>query len=291
MNAALLTPFSESVAEFSGGRLTVSHFPGGALNSSPARQYAILLDGVADIAFALPGYTADLFPKTNVISFPGVCRTAVECTEALQRARPVLEREYQAKVLAIWATDAPVLLTRDRPVRVLEDMRGLKIRVSSRGDIAFIEALGASAVMQPATVLQQNLANGVLDGIAIAPSGISGLRLHEPANFLTTWLPLSGTPFALLMNRDVYASLSDREKGWLDAAAGPALSMRGAIGYAQESLRSLEASEEAGIEIIHLAEQQQLRFEQAIASAVEARLSRSAGDMTVREVVDLFGRR
>ncbi len=170
-------------------------------------------------------------------------------------------------------------------------MRGLKIRVSSRGDIAFIEALGANAVMQPGTVLQQNLANGVLDGIAIALSGISALRLHEPANFLTTWLPLSGTPFVLLMNGDVYASLSDREKGWIDAAADASLSMRGAIGYAQASLRGLEMSEEAGIEIIHLAERQQQRFEQAIASAVETRLSRSAGDMTVREVVDLFGRR
>ncbi len=71
------------------------------MNSSLAREYGMLLDGVADIALALPGYTADLFPKTNVVSFPGVCLTAVECTEALERAKPVLEREYQAKVLAI----------------------------------------------------------------------------------------------------------------------------------------------------------------------------------------------
>ena len=56
---------------------------GGALNSSPPRQYSILLDGVADIVFALSGYTGDLFPKTNVLSCPGVCETAASCTDAL----------------------------------------------------------------------------------------------------------------------------------------------------------------------------------------------------------------
>ncbi|MEM7462025.1 MAG: C4-dicarboxylate ABC transporter substrate-binding protein, partial [Pseudomonadota bacterium] len=61
MNAAVFTPFAEKLAELSGGKLTVKQFPGGALNSVPPKQYAILLDGVADIVFTLPGYTGDVF--------------------------------------------------------------------------------------------------------------------------------------------------------------------------------------------------------------------------------------
>ncbi|HCQ66498.1 MAG TPA: hypothetical protein DIU07_15705 [Rhodobacteraceae bacterium] len=87
MNAAVFTPFAETLAELSGGALTVRQFPGGVLNSVPPKQYSILLDGVADIVFTLPGYTGDVFPKTQVVGLPGVCDSASACTEALLRAR------------------------------------------------------------------------------------------------------------------------------------------------------------------------------------------------------------
>ena len=144
MNAGLMMPFGEELAEATNGALTVQQFPGGALNSVPPKQYSILLDGVADIVFTLPGYTADAFPKTNVVGLPGVCDSALDCTEALQRARSELEKEYAAKVLAIWANAPPVLITRNKPVTTLADLEGMKVRVTSKGDVPFVEALGAS---------------------------------------------------------------------------------------------------------------------------------------------------
>ncbi|HIF11105.1 MAG TPA: C4-dicarboxylate ABC transporter substrate-binding protein, partial [Sneathiellales bacterium] len=86
MNAAVFTPFGEKLAEVSGGMLTVKQFPGGALNSAPPKQYSILLDGIADVAFGLPGYTAQLFPITNVLTVPNVAGDAVDGTKALWRA-------------------------------------------------------------------------------------------------------------------------------------------------------------------------------------------------------------
>ena len=291
LNAAVFTPLSRELAELSDGRLTVRQFPAGALNSSPAAQYSILVSGVADIALAVPSYTADLFPKTDLIGYPGICKTAADCTEALHRALPVLEREYDAKVLGIWSNAAPVLLTRDTPVRTLEDMRGLKIRVSSRSLIPFIEALGASAVMQPGTVVHQSLTTGVIDGVAISPSGISTFQLHEPANYLTDWLPASGLPFVLLMNRGVYASLTPGERGWIDEAADASLSASGAEAWRRAGAEALGMAEAAGVEFIHLAEGERRRFEQAVASVREAGLARPVGDMTAGEVIRLFGAR
>ena len=289
LNEAMFTPLSRELAELSGGSLTVRVFPAGALNSSAPAQYSILLGGVADIALAIPAYTADLFPKTDLIAYPGVCKTAIECTEALRRAWSILEPEYEAKVLGLWANDAPVLLTRDTPVRRLEDMRGLKIRVSTRSAIPFIEALGASAVMQPATVVHQSLTTGVIDGVALSPSGIVSFQLHEPASYLTTWLPASGLPFVLLMNQGVYDALSPEERDWIDEATDVSLSLAGAEAYARAGAEGLQMAEEAGVEIIDLPESEKRRFERAIASVREAGLARRVGDMTVEEVVRLFG--
>ncbi|MXX60618.1 MAG: TRAP transporter substrate-binding protein [Holophagales bacterium] len=289
LDEAVFTPFSQKLAELSGGRLTVRQFPAGALNSSAPAQYSILRSGVADIALAIPAYTADLFPRTDLIAYPGICKTTRDCTEAMLRARSVLEPEYQARVLALWSNAAPVLLTRNSPVRTLEDMRGLKIRVSTRSAIPFIEALGASAVMQPGTVVHQSLATGVIDGVAVSPSGIITFQLHEPAAYLTTWLPASGLPFVLLMNQGVYDGLSPEARGWVDAAADVALSLAGAVAYEHAGAEGIRLAEEAGVEIIDLPESEKRRFERAIAPAREAGLARQVGDMTVGDVIRLFG--
>jgi len=289
LNEAVFTPWAQELAELSDGTLTVRQFPAGALNSSPAAQYSILVSGVADIALAVPSYTADLFPKTDLIGTPGICKTARDCTEALRRALPVLEREYDAKVLGIWSNAAPVLLTRDTPVRTLEDMGGLKIRVSSRSLIPFIEALGASAVMQPGTVVHQSLTTGVIDGVAISPSGISTFQLHEPANYLTDWLPASGLPFVLLMNRDVYASLTPEERGWIDEATDASLSAAGAEAWRSAGAEALRMARAAGVEFIRLAEGERRRFDRAVVPVRTAGLERQVGDMTAGEVLRLFG--
>jgi len=288
LDEAVFAPFSQKLAQLSGGKLTVRQFPAGALNSSAPAQYSILLGGVADIALAIPAYTADLFPRTDLIAYPGICKTTRDCTEAMLRARQVLEPEYRARVLALWSNAAPVLLTRNTPVRTLEDMRGLKIRVSTRSAIPFIEALGASAVMQPGTVVHQSLATGVIDGVAVSPSGIVTFQLHEPAGYLTTWLPASGLPFVLLMNQEVYDGLSPEARGWVDEAADVSLSMAGAVAYERAGAEGVRLAEEAGVEIIDLPKSEKHRFERAIASVREAGLERQVGEMTAGEIIRLF---
>ena len=284
----VVVPFAERLAELSGGRLTVTEYMGGALGSAPGGYYSMLLDGVADVVATLPGYTSATFPMTMLSVYPGVCDSAVACTAALQRARPLLEREYRARVLAIWSATPPVLLTHDRPVRRLEDMRGLKLRVSSRLEMPFIEALGASPVMQPISEVQQNLHNGVIDGVVITPGGILPYQLQEAAGYVTTPLPLSAAPFVLLMNRDSYESLPAPERRFVDKAAGASLSLSGARGAERSGARGLRAARDAGVEVIDLSDGERTRFEDAVAGAYRAQLSRRLGGVTVAEVIALF---
>jgi len=288
VRADVVVPFAERLAEFSEGRLTVTEYMGGALGSSPRGYYSMLLDGVADVVATLPGYTSAVFPMTVLSVYPGVCDSAIDCTEALLRARPVLEDEYRAKVLAIWSATPPVLITRDRPVRSLEDLGVLKLRVSSRLEMPFIEALGASPVMQPISEVQQNLHNGVIDGVVITAGGILPYQLQEAAAYVTTWLPLSAAPFVLLMNQGTYASLSATERSWVDQAADASLSLSGARGYEVTGARGLRVARESGVELIDLPDLERARFEDAVAGTYQAQLSRKLGDLTVAEVIERF---
>lgn len=288
MNKGIFTPFGEKLTEVSGGALTVKQFAGGALNKVPPKQYSILLDGVSDIAFTLPGYTADVFPKTNVLSLPGVCDSAVACTESLQRARAELEPEYNAKVLALWANAPAVLITKNKPVRTLEDMKGMKIRVTSKADAAFVEALGASAIAQPVSVINQNLANGVIDAIMIDPSAIRSFKLHEVAKHVTTWFPGSGSPFALLMNKEVYDSMSAEEQAWVDEVSGPELSMNAGKTYEAAGAGGLKLAAETGLEMIDLPESEIARIKALVNESMLTLAKKDAGDKTIGDMVRIM---
>ena len=92
--------------------------------SVPPKQYTILLNKVVNIVFALPGYTWNLFPKTKLFTLPTICDSSFSCTKAMQNALSELEKEFDAKVLALWSNSPPILLTKDKPVRTLEVLKG-----------------------------------------------------------------------------------------------------------------------------------------------------------------------
>jgi len=110
------------------------------------------------------------------------------------RAYDVIEKECDAKILALWANSPQVLFSKDDPIRTLEDMKGKIVRVTSAQDIPFTEALGSSAVSQPASVINQNLSNGVVDIISIDPSAALSFKLHEVVKGIAPDVPL-GTIF------------------------------------------------------------------------------------------------
>ena len=289
MNGAVFQPFADRLAEVSDGQLTFEMFPGGALNSAPPRQYATVVEGVADIVFALPGYTAQLFPVTNVITVPNVAADAVDGTEALWRARDLIEEEYDAQILAMWTNAAPVLITRDTPIRSLDDLDGMVVRVTSAQDVPFVEALGASAVSQPVSVINQNLTNGTIDAIAIDPSAIGSFNLWEPANYVTIGLPGSGSAFVLLMNQEVYDGLTEQEQAWVDEASGEWLSLNGGQVYLEDALRGIEVARDNGVEIIELSDEEVARFNAAMQPAMDAFLASTiSGDLTGADVVGVM---
>jgi len=62
----------DKISKATNGEITLKVFPAGALGGNPLEQYNRALNGVADITFGLPGYTASKFPMTLMSELPGV---------------------------------------------------------------------------------------------------------------------------------------------------------------------------------------------------------------------------
>ena len=174
-----------------GGSTKIEIYPSGELGKGPVEQYKRAVSRIAEIAYGLPGYTSSIFPKTLLIELPGVTDGHEDATAKLWKVMDShLRGEFKKTVpLALFVTPPAVLMMRDKPVRNLEDLAGLKIRVSSSSAATIVESFGATPVPMPANKVYTSMSTGVVDGALMGTDSLLIFKLIETTNFITTNLP------------------------------------------------------------------------------------------------------
>ncbi len=242
MDEHMMRPWATEVAKLSNGSLRIRIYPGGELGKGPQEQYKRAVDGIADITFGLQGYTSKQFPRTTMIELPGVASDAIEATNKLWDIfDKYLATEYErVKVLAVWGNDGPILMTKDKPIRKVEDIKGMKMRVPSKDQADLIAALGATPVSLPASEMYRALSTGVVDALMVPPTVITSFKIGEVAKYYTIGLVFGRSPFFLAMNKRAYESLSSPHKAVIDKTTGRELSLMGARVYEREGTEDLD---------------------------------------------------
>ena len=78
-------PFVDAVNAEGKGLVTIKVYPDGALGQGGGRAAGLVLDGVADIAWVVPGQTPYRFPDNHLLELPGLFRDVREGTLAYTR--------------------------------------------------------------------------------------------------------------------------------------------------------------------------------------------------------------
>ena len=206
--AGAFIPFTEMVRDMTNGQVTVKLYSGGELGAGPVEQYNRAVDGVADLAIGLPGYTASNFPLTLLSELPGVL-TEAGGTQALWEHIDLLKDEYsRVQLISLWSNAQNVLYMRDTPVRTPADIAGKKIRVPSRNAGLIVESWGGSPVSMPVSDIYNALQTGVIDGAMIDGTATGAFKLGEVAKYVTTGMNTTISPFFIVMNKDRFDALS-----------------------------------------------------------------------------------
>ncbi len=241
MDRFIMRPWTKQIAKLSGGSLTVKIYPGGALGKGPVAQFKRAVDGIADITFGLPGFTSKLFPRTGVIELPGIAETSAAATNKLWDAFSLIAPEWRrVKVLALWTNDRQLLMTRDKPIRSVADMKDMKFRVPSKAQGIAIRALGGVPVFMPINRVYNALNTGVIDGILTGPSTVNSFKFDEVAKYFTTGLPMGRSPFFLVMNKGTWDGLSAEHKALIEKTTGRAMSIKAAEFYQRAGKKGLD---------------------------------------------------
>lgn len=261
----MLEPFKKDLEEKSKGRIKLTIHAGGALAPAPA-HYENVVAGAFDIGWTLQGYTPGRFPLSAIVEMPFLWSSAQEATRVfwqLFEEVPALQNEYRdVKVLATWTHDLGQLYTTSKPVRTLEDLRGLKIRAPGPVQTTMLRALGAVPLNMPAGEMYDALERGVVDGLVTGLSAIKGYRLEQLVKHATLAKFYVAT-MIVAMNQQSYKKLSGEDRALLDSLTGRRMAMLGAKNYDDEADDGLEALKKVKASIYPLTPGETERWKQA----------------------------
>src|SRR5947207_8319690 len=117
-----LRPFAEAVNKDGEGIVKIDLYPNGALGRSLQNQPQMVLDGVADIAFAIPGNAPGRFPDDAVVELPGMFRDIREATLAWTRLLATEDlRGFQSYVVLGALGTAPFSIHTRSQIKGLSD--------------------------------------------------------------------------------------------------------------------------------------------------------------------------
>ncbi|KPK32225.1 MAG: C4-dicarboxylate ABC transporter [Betaproteobacteria bacterium SG8_40] len=226
----LIVPWCKKIEKESDGELKCRIYPAMQLGGSPTQLYDQVKDGVVDIIWTVPGYSAGRFPSIEVFELPFMMQDTEATSKALWDyvAENKLGEFDDVHLLAMHVHGPGYFHMVDKPGTSRADLQGLKIRAPTRQTNKFIEQLGATPVGMPIPQVPEALAKGVIDGTIVPYEIVPAIkadeltRFHsetpssEPAIYTTTLL------FA--MNKARYEGLSAKQKEVLDANSGVELS-------------------------------------------------------------------
>jgi TRAP-type C4-dicarboxylate transport system substrate-binding protein len=166
------------------GKVKITFYGGQTLLKAPA-IYDGVLTGVADIGMTITAYTRGRFPLLAGLDLPLGYPTALVSTKVANDVyRKFRPKEMSDTHFLYFHALGPYVVQSKKPVRVLGDLKGMKIRGS--GDVGEVaKALGATPVGGAMSETYDALAKGVVDGTIAPFESLTGWKLAEVIEYVT----------------------------------------------------------------------------------------------------------
>ncbi len=205
-----LQPWVKKVEEATKGRVKIEVYYSQTLAKGPDIWNAVK-SGIADIGWCFHGYWPGMTPLADVITLPSLpfmkAEKGSEVLWKLYERFPEIQREFKDNhILMLWTSHPYFLITTKKQVKTMEDLRGMKIRVTGGPPTDQMKALGAVPMLIPMPENYIALQKGVIDGMGTPWEAIHGFRLYEVVKYYTI-VPLSAVYFSMAFNKQKWESL------------------------------------------------------------------------------------
>lgn len=255
-----IEPWAEKVEAESNGRIKVEIYPFMQLGGAAPEQFDLILDGVVDGGWVIPGYQAGRFPEAEALELPFMTpKSGEEASRAAwEFTQKYLSDDFaDVQLIAAHMHGPGIVHKKGAALQGVEDLQGLKLRGPSRPATLLLEKLGANPVGMPVPQFPESLSKGVIDGGVITWEMSPSLKLDELTDSHTDVAgedALYNLFFIWAMNKDVYESLPDDLRAVIDANSGLETSAWAGRAHDLGDADGRKAMEASGNEIATLSE-------------------------------------
>jgi TRAP-type transport system periplasmic protein len=208
---SLLTAwFCDEVKKRTNGRVEITYYPGGTL-LNPVKMYDGVGTGIADMGVSHISYTRGRFPVMEVFEqphgFPSGWVATQVTTDFYNKYTPKEWSDVQ--VLYINTSGPLILQTATKPVKTLEDLKGLKIRATGQmSDV--VKALGAVPIPLEMGDVYDSMRRNVIEGVTVDLSTLKYWKFADVTKYVTAdWQLGTGYTFYFVINKKKWDALPD----------------------------------------------------------------------------------
>jgi TRAP-type transport system periplasmic protein len=215
--------------------------------TAPPGTFDAVRDDLVDISFVTASYTPARHLLTKLPELPGGGTTAEINSVAYWR---IHERYFQkageykgVKLLTVFTHGPGQVFNTRKPINVVEDLQGMKIRTGGGIAEELARALGASPFVKPAPESYELLSAGVADATFFPLESVASFKLDKVIRY-TTIFPggLYSTAMAFFMNAEKFEKLPKQDQDAILAFSGERL--------ARFVGRYWDASDRQGMEVL-----------------------------------------
>jgi len=174
-------PMLNELKKKSKDKVSSTLYAGGALGKAP-EHYDIVAKGLSDMGYFTATFTPGRFPLTDVLSLAAWVEgkdIATDIGNAMYKR--ILHKEFQGvKMIELNGCIQAFLWTK-KPVRTLDDTKGMKIRTPGGHQTNYIKSIGAEPVFMPLGDVYMAMETGTVDGLVTCPPLVLAFKLHEVA--------------------------------------------------------------------------------------------------------------
>lgn len=249
-----MKPWLKSVEDDSNGTIKFETYFNETLTKG-AQAWMSTKNGITDVAWNTMAVLPGKNPLAMVVTLPALpASTPMDASRIawkLYETQPTISKAFSdVKILALFMSDVDNLVTR-KPIKTLEDIKGLKIRTIAGASADMLKALGAVPVVMPMPDVYMALQKGTLDGVMADWEPIQGFRFYEVAKYVTTNTPFSYSLFTLIMNKAKFNNLPPEAKAAIEKHSGMEASASLSEGFAYSAREVAKPLADEGKVIIY----------------------------------------
>ncbi len=255
--------WADAVKERTDGNVVITLYPAGTLTKAP-QCYDGVVNGISDIGMSCFAYTRGRFPLLEGLDLPLGYPDGLTATRAATKMAMDFKPEEISDVRLLYIhAHGPGILAAKKPVRTLDEMKGLKVRATGLS-AKIVENLGGVPVAMSQPETYEALQKGVVEATFCPVETLKGWKQGEVIESVTDTAVIGyTTAMFVVMNKDSWNKLSPEQQQIIAETSAEWVDKHGQA-WDQADAEGMAFIQELNREIIKLPEEEQQRWKEAV---------------------------